>query len=222
MLEELQGDLYELFYERAEVIGAHRARWHFIYDVLKATRFFKIRKPNLNINTAMFSNYLTTAFRNLFKYKLYTFINITGLAIGIASFILIVIHVRDELSFDTFHEHADRIVRVQEDIRNNEGVISHNASTYTPLADVLNQEIPSIEKTVRLFQLEDDNAVTATQLGNPDTQEKFREGGLYFVDSTFFDVFTYPLKVGDPSSALEQPFSILLTEEMAQKYFWEC
>ncbi|MEO0337896.1 MAG: ABC transporter permease, partial [Bacteroidota bacterium] len=216
---DLQGDLYDLFYERVDTMGLRRSMYFFIYDVLRSSRFFKIRRPRLQINPAMFRNYLIVAFRNLLKYRLYTFINITGLAVGIASFILIYLHVVDEFSYDHFHEHSDRIVRIQEDLLNDDGLMTHNASTFAPLAAVLDDQVPAVEKSVRIFAMSNAASVDAAQFTNPETLDRYIEDQLYFVDSTFFEVFSYALDRGNPQQVLENPFSLLLSQEMAEKYF---
>ena len=158
----------------------------------------------------MLKNYFKIALRNLKKYKTYAFINIFGLAVGLASCILIVLFVQDELRYDRFHEHADRIVRVVED-QQDEDRISHLAHTFTPLAPALETEFPAVEHAVRLYPY--------PVLVRRDAEKKFQEDRFFFADSSVFDVFSFSLIRGDARTALAAPFSVVLTEETARKYF---
>ncbi len=158
----------------------------------------------------MLKNYFKIAFRNLQKYKSYAFINIFGLAVGLASCILIALYVQDELGYDDFHEHAERIVRLVED-RNDEGRESRLAITYGPLAPALEEDVAAVEHTVRVLPF--------SLLVHRDATTKFQEDQFVFVDSTFFEVFSFPLLQGDARTALEAPFSVVLTASAAHKYF---
>ena len=158
----------------------------------------------------MLKNYFKIALRNFKKYKTYAFINIFGLAVGLASCILIVLFVQDELRFDRFHEHADRIVRVVEDQRD-EDRVSHLAHTFTPMAPALEAEFPAVEHAVRLYPY--------PVLVRHGEAKKFQEDRFFFADSTVFEVFSFSLIRGDARTALAAPFSVVLTEETARKYF---
>lgn len=162
----------------------------------------------------MLFNYLKVAFRNLFKHKTYSAVNILGLAIGIASCITIFLYVQYELSYDRFHRHADRIYRVTESILQN-GVGEISATTPIPFAKTFAEEHPDkIEAYTRLFNF---SAPSLTLESSPD--RRFNEKRLFFVDPGFFKVFSYKLKRGDAAAALDQPNMIVLTEAMAEKYF---
>jgi putative ABC transport system permease protein len=158
----------------------------------------------------MVKNYLKIALRNLRKHKLYAAINVTGLAVGLACCTFIVLYVLDELSYDRFHEHAGRIVRIAED-RQEEDHLSRLATTYGPLAPALEEDLAGIEQAVRVLPY--------PLLVSRDADASYQEDGVLFVDSTFFEVFSFPLAQGDARTALETPFSIVLTETTAQKYF---
>lgn len=158
----------------------------------------------------MFKNYLKIAVRNLLKYKAYSIINVSGLAIGIACCLLILLYIQDELSYDKFHVNADRIYRVAS-VESSDNKISETASTYGPLADLLAAQIPGIEKVTRIFP----HSVVVSY----GADKKFQEDRLFFCDSTFFDMFTFAFKNGQPENALDAPNAIVLTEETAQKYF---
>ncbi|MFQ5824979.1 MAG: ABC transporter permease [bacterium] len=152
----------------------------------------------------MFKNYLKIALRNIKRQKVYSFINIAGLAIGMACTILILLWVQDELSYDRFHENANEIYRI---IGNFGGTLIPAGPG--PLAGFLKEEIPEIINATRLYPA---SGVFVHQ------GHKFRESGLY-VEPEFLKIFTFPMVKGDPKSALNDLGSIVMTEDMAKKYF---
>ena len=158
----------------------------------------------------MISNYIKIAFRNLIRFKAYSAINITGLAIGMACCILILLYVYDEMSYDRFNKNSDRIYRIVVD-----GGLGENsfkaAVTAPPLRNALLQDYPEVEAVTRI-----------RNFGFPVLRYEdkvFSEEKFYWVDSTFFDVFTLNFIKGDPKTALKQPLSVVLTQKMAKKYF---
>ena len=158
----------------------------------------------------MFRNYLITAIRSLIRQKGFSLINILGLAIGLACALLILLWVQDELSFDKFHEHAERLYRVEED-QYYSGEVYHVNVTPYPSAPVWKDEIPEIEEACR-YQWPSGMLFTYGE-------NAFYEGGCVAVDSTFFDLFTYDFLHGNKANALTEPYSAVLTEETAEKYF---
>ena len=156
----------------------------------------------------MLANYLKVAFRNLAKRKGYAVINISGLAIGMACCMLILLWVRDELSYDRGHEHAEHLYRVVQDIQFSDHQTTW-AITHGPLAPALQEAFPEIINTARftgsggLFRYND---------------QAFQERGAY-ADNTLFEMFTFPFVKGDPRTALLEPASIIISEEMAAKFF---
>lgn len=159
----------------------------------------------------MLKSYLKIALRNLRKHKGYTFINITGLAIGITCCLLILLYIQHEFSYDHFHEKSKRIYRVITDLTIG-GNEMHLASTMAPLAPALKAEFPEVVEAVRIGQFKHEVLVSTDD-------RQFYEERFYFVDSTFFDLFSFPLLYGDPAAALVAPRSIVVTEAIAQKYF---
>lgn len=158
----------------------------------------------------MLSNYFKIAFRNLIKYKSFAIINITGLAVGIASCVLILLFVTDELSYDRFHSKADRIYRVH-----TEGRLAANefrmAVSPAPLAFTVLEEFPEVEAVTRF-----------RNYGYPvfrHGDKAFSEEKVYWADSTFFNVFDATFLEGNPETALNKPDAIVLTESMRKKYF---
>lgn len=159
----------------------------------------------------MFRNYLKTALRSLSRQKVYTLINIGGLAIGLATCIMIMLYILYELSYDRFFDNHQQIHRVA--VRATiSGDLLDVAVTSPPMGTTLSNEFPEVISSARvlpdgqsaLFSIDD---------------KRFYNEGQYYVDSTFLDIFSYPVLSGDASTALDEPFSIVLTETLAEKYF---
>jgi putative ABC transport system permease protein len=157
----------------------------------------------------MFRNYLKVAFRALLKNKVFGFINIAGLAIGISTCVLITLFVLDELSYDTFNEKADRIFRVTE-ILHLPKEDRPQAVTAPPMAPWLKTNFAEVEKTVRISR-------SSRILSYKDT--KMFDTQIYYADSSLFEIFTFPMLKGNPTKALVNPYSIVLTESAVKKYF---
>ncbi len=163
----------------------------------------------------MFKNYVLIGLRNTLKHKGYSFLNILGLAIGIACCILIFLYVRDELSYDKYHRNSDRIYRVAEEVRS-EGVGENAASMPFPFADAVLNDYPDlVENAVRFFDFQ----TPSLAVENREQEKLFNESRFFFVDSTVFKVFDFEFLQGNPETALMQPNTVVLTKSMAQKYF---
>ena len=158
----------------------------------------------------MFKNYVKIALRNFLKHKGFSFINIFGLAIGVACCVLIVLYVLDEVSYDQHHEKADQIYRVgiRGFVNNN---LFHGVVTPAPMAQALVNEFPEVTAATRLQS----PGFPVFRYGD----KVFSEEKVFWVDQAFFDVFTVPFIKGDPKTALAQPETIVLTRSMALKYF---
>ncbi len=159
----------------------------------------------------MIKNYLLIAFRNILRNKLFSGVNILGLAFGICSALLIFLWVNDELEYDHFHANIDRVYRVMENQQYTDGRRYTFSSTPGPMAPFIKDKFPEIEKASRftwdvtnLFQLDD---------------KSFYETGRY-VDPDFLDMFSFPLIKGDPKGFKEK-YGIIITEKLAKKYFGE-
>lgn len=219
LLEDVQGDMHELFQKRITRVGPIKAKWQFVWDVIRAFRPSSFKKITINIHPIMFRNYLKTAWRNLLRNKQSTFINIAGLAIGIACFLVIFFHLKDELSYDQHFANKDRIFRVTEDRTSKEGILSKKASTNAPLAPVLQQNLPGLEQVIRLYRQEGQFWKEEEQLGGGQKPQQYIEDRFFYADSTFFEVFDHEFIAGDPDQALQKPFNMVLTETIAKKYF---
>ncbi len=159
----------------------------------------------------MLHNYLKIALRNLNRQKIYSLINITGLAIGMASFILIMLYVGDELSYDSFHEHSDDIYRVAFEARIMDDFLDVAVSA-GPFAPAIEAAFPEVLDATRM---EAEKESVLISYGN----RKFYENKLLYADTGFFSIFSFNFLRGNPASALTHKYSMVLTETTAKKYF---
>jgi len=156
----------------------------------------------------MFRNYLKIAMRNLKRQKGYSFLNIAGLAVGMACCILILLWARDETSYDRFHANVDDIYRVLQEVKFSDHETTW-AITQGPLGPSLEKDFPEIVSSIRFKE----------------RRFQVRQGSVWIsemislVDPAIFEVFTFPLAAGDPATALADPHSIILSERMVEKYF---
>jgi len=158
----------------------------------------------------MIKNFFINTVRNLRKQSAYILLNLSGLAIGLASFLFILMYVLHELSYDKFHNNYEIIYRVKV-VGRMAGSELDQAVTCAPLAKTLMKDYPEISMATRVTRMGD----WLLQFG----ENRFNEHGVLFVDSTFFNVFNFKLIKGDPRSALARPKSMILTEKYARKYF---
>lgn len=159
----------------------------------------------------MLKNYLKVAIRNIYKNKIYSFINVIGLAVGLAGFILITILIKNELSYDTFHKQSDRIYRVVE-IQNQDNIGKIKvAVTMGPLAKAMKDYFAGVENSARMVP----SPPIFCKIG----VKGFYEKDVSFADPSVFDVLTIPFIEGNQKTALVSPFSIVLTKSAANKYF---
>jgi putative ABC transport system permease protein len=158
----------------------------------------------------MFKNYLTVALRSLVKNKAFSFINISGLAIGMACCILILIFVQDELTYDSYHMNADRIYRLIA-LNKSAGEERYFAPIGAPVAENFDQSLPEVQKAVRFNT---GSRVLVEYLGKKYFEERF-----FFGDPGVFEVFDFPIIRGDSRTALSAPFTVVITETTAGKYF---
>ncbi|WP_197901552.1 ABC transporter permease [Rhodocytophaga rosea] len=159
----------------------------------------------------MLKNYITVALRNISRHKGYTFLNVSGLAVGIASCIIIFFFIRNELSYDTYHQDADRIYRVAIDIR---GKADNRmfAQTSAPLVHALKKDFPQVEEAVQLWRWN-------SLLVKYGEEKSFYEDNFFLTTPEVFNVFTIPLLKGDARTALSRPSTVVIAEETARKYF---
>ena len=210
--DEISGDLEEL-YQRNVKHGKRVAQWKYFLQVLVLFRPSLIRSFSqyFNSNPAMFRNYLTTGTRNLLRHKLATTINILGLAIGLASFLLISEYVRFEESYDRFFTDADQIYRLSTVQRVNGEVGVKDAMTYYPASRVLKDELPEVEEATVTYKFE--------ELIFRREESVIQEKQVVTADSSFFKVFDYQIIRGSSETMLTEPYALVLTESKARFYF---
>jgi len=207
--EHLLGDFEEMYTRIARDRGNTMALFWYIFQILKLFPSYFKNYCAWSLN--MLKNYMKIALRNLKKYKAYSLINITGLAIGMACCILIIQYVQDELSYDLYHEKADRIYRLVDALDMSGPTSRYLALSSAPFAPALKNEFPEVEDAVRFF-LGRRRMVTYGE-------NKYYEEGIIFADASLFRIFTFPLIEGDPETALEAPHTIVISERVALKYF---
>ncbi len=158
----------------------------------------------------MFKNYFKITFRNMIRQKTYSFINIAGLAVGMACFILISMWVQDELSYDRFHEKIDQLYRCTDHEKYSNGEEVYFSQNAAPLGPILKQKYPEILEFTRYRR-----SSGIVSYGD----KKFNQDDFGFTDPSFFDLFSFPIVQGAKETLLSDPHSIVITEEMADKYF---
>ncbi|MCU7548577.1 ABC transporter permease [Chitinophagaceae bacterium LB-8] len=158
----------------------------------------------------MIRNYFKVAFRNLLKYKLFSFINIFGLALSMSICMLVLLRIKDQLAYDQFHPNTGRIYRLITDLRNRDGAQYRLASSPLPLVDVLEKDFSVLENWVRLYPVGVERTVTASK------ELSIRAA---FTDQSFFEVFGFTLSRGSATTVLSAPNSIVLTKATAERFF---
>lgn len=202
------GDFEEYYNYLRENEGRLRA-WLYYWKQIFIIINDKIRNSIFR-ETAMFKNYLKITLRNVRKFKVYSFINISGLAVGMACCILILLYVVFELSYDRFHEKADRIYRLGIEGNLGGSYIKYPVSSY-PTGPTLVKDFPEVVDAVRV--LRSPNFTFRYE------EKQFSEEDTYYVDASFFKIFTFPLKYGNAETALINSNTVVLTEDAAKKYF---
>ena len=236
LLEELQGDLQEQFVQRVDQVGPQRARWEYGLEVLKVIRPYYLRRrvaslvhrqkgffpkhpddshsfytllhpsPPL-LNPTMLRNYLKIALRNGWKHRLFSVINIVGLAAGMLVCLVMLTHIKGAFDYDDFHRNRARIYRVLTDAVDARQNRAAFATSPLPLADVLRREWDFVEQATRVVRLQGEMTVNHKRFDKVLTQA---------VDGGFFRLFGYPLAAGQPATA---PNTVVLTHETAERFF---
>jgi putative ABC transport system permease protein len=202
------GDFEEFYNSLTKDRGVHFARMWYWGQVLKLipTKFLN----SLYWSVQMFKNYMKVALRNITRHKGFSFINITGLAVGMACCILIFLWVQDEKSFDQFHTNGKNLYIVATHIKYGSQTVT-SSGTPSALGPALKSEYPEIVNSIRFC-----NGPHTLYFTYKD--KKFKEE-VETVDPSFLQMFSFPLILGDPETALENPHSLVLSEQMAEKYF---
>lgn len=216
LTESILGDLQERFYYDFEKSGKFQAQLNYCLNTirfinrhtLKKNKQDAFQKEGLNI---MLRHHLLTSYRNLSKHKIYAAINMSGLAVGLASCLLIANFLNNELSFDRFHQESHTIYRINTIFTDNSGSITKMSNTPPALVPGLKETFPEIKKSTQLRYAKR----SLLERG----ERRFYENHGFYADSLFLEIFSFPLIAGNKNTALDQPNSIVLTREMAAKYF---
>ena len=160
----------------------------------------------------MLKNYLNIAYRTILKKKVFSLINIFGLAVGMAAFMFIIQYVQFERSYEKFNKNADNIFRITLDLYNGNEYIVTDCETYAPVGPMLKEKMPEVVDYVRMYHNDGLQDIEANN-------RKFLEEGIYFADASAFKFFSIEVLHGDKSTALSEPYKVVLSETMARKYF---
>jgi putative ABC transport system permease protein len=163
------------------------------------------------LNTLMIKHYIKIALRSLVRSKGFSFINIFGLATGMTACVLIMLYVADEMSYDKHHKDGHRLYRIASEVKGEKWV-----ATPAPMAEGLKKDFPEVEQSARLLRFP---GAEKMLLKYEQGQKQFFETNAYYVDSTYFELFSYELKFGDIHTALNGPNTIVISEDVATKFF---
>lgn len=225
LLEEIQGDLHELFEERLAEVGERQARREYVHYVLGFLRPYTFkRQPSKyppTTYTDMFQNYLTVAFRNIIRHKTYSLISTLGLALGICACLAIYLITQFEFSFDTFHPDRERIYRIVGKLHTRFGEEWDISNVYAPVPAAVREEMTGLE-TVAGFHLYGNVRVSIPAVSNQPEKpaKKFEERQTIIIaEPQYFDIFKYSWLAGNAATALQEPFQVVLSVNKARKYF---
>ncbi len=213
ILETILGDLYELHEKRTKASGKWYADLCFILEVFDLCRPFAWKKRNriLFNHRVMIRHNIKIAWRHTIKHKTYTLINIFGLTLGLSSFLLILFFLNHERSFDRFHHNQERVYRINFAFQDNSGNVTTLVNSPPALAPGIRGQFSELAKISRL------RYAMNCLFSNGDIH--FYEDHGYYADSIFLDLLPFDLLSGDPQTALDQPNSVVITRDLALKYF---
>lgn len=212
---DISGDLEELYSRNAKENSARQAELNYLGDVLLLLRLSLIQKLGQNniIYTAMLKNYFRTSYRNLLNHKLFSAINVVGLAIGLSAFLLMDEYIRFERSYDGFFSNAENIYRLTTDQITPSGEIGvRDAMSFHPSGPSLYDEFPEVTNYTTTFKFY--YPLEFRQNGRSRFEKK-----IIAADSNFFELFDYRWLEGNPKTALKEPYSLVITEAKAFSYF---
>jgi putative ABC transport system permease protein len=213
LLEDLQGDLNEYFHRHVKDVGETRARIIYVIDVFKFLRIYTIRKPefiNLLINWIMIGSYIKTSGRSIVRNKLFSAINIIGLAISMSVGLLMIAFISDMLSYDKFHDKGDRIYRVITTHVDADKRVMELASTSVLAGKKIQDGFTGVENSVMLYR---------GLQGDAEVGDRFISVEGMWATPSFFRIFSFPMVEGNFTTALQEPYSVVLTEKSAKKIF---
>jgi putative ABC transport system permease protein len=212
LAEDLTGDLNEYFERNVKAIGPRRAKLIYIIDAFKFFRSYTVRRPklvNLFINWIMIGSYIKTSGRNLMRNKLFSSINIIGLAISMSVGLLLIAFVLDLLSYDKFHKNGERIYRITNVMTTNRDQ-GKFATTSIKTGKLIREKVTGVDEVAIVRNDFSQDAI----IGDNIIPIKG-----FWAEPSLFRIFTFPMLEGNPNTALKDPYSIVLTETAAKKLF---
>ncbi|HEY9256995.1 ABC transporter permease, partial [Chitinophaga sp.] len=213
LVEDLMGDLHECFERNVQAIGPRRAKLIYIMDAFKFFRSYTVRPSifvNPFMNRIMIGSYIKTSRRNILRNKLFSFINILGLAISMSVGLLLIAFLFDLRSYDRFHKNGERIYRITNIFSANSEESGKYASTSIKTGRLIREKVTGIEEVTIMRN----NFSGDAKVGDHTLPVKG-----FWAEPSLFRIFSFPMIEGNPETALKDPYSVVLTETAAKKLF---
>jgi putative ABC transport system permease protein len=214
LCEEIEGDLIQNYERDIARVGKRKAKQRLIWSAIRFLRPGIILRNKVSLNSNqlyMVRNYFKISSRSLLKNRVFSLINISGLAVGMAAFLMIVHYVRYEYSYEDFHKNSGSIYRITLDIYKGSEYVMSDCEMYGPVGSLLKDKYPEVVDFVRLYEFSNQEVKSGDR--------KFYESKIYLADPSVLSVFSFAVTHGDATTALTTPFQVVLTESMAKKYF---
>ncbi len=213
--EEIEGDLLQRFEKDVRQHGERIARLRLTFNIIKFFRPGILFRNKISIRPLMIRNYLKIAFRTILKQKSYSFLNIVGLSLGMAASLLILQYVKYERSFDTFHERAKDIYRLQYNVYHQNVLNFESAVAVPAVSAYLKRNFPEVEHVSKILRRD-----AVLSYADPKRGEiKFQEKDMFFAAPEFLEMFSYKVIAGNPATSLEGVDKLMLSQSTARKYF---
>ncbi|MFY0600194.1 MAG: ABC transporter permease [Cyclobacteriaceae bacterium] len=217
-LEEILGDLHE-YHERMESQNKWKTYFRYWFHVLNFLRVYNIKIPGTTNSNIMIRSHLKTSFRTLKREKNHTFINIFGLAVGLCAFWIISHYVTYEKSYESFVEHKEDIYRVQLDVHRNGELVYQSSENYAGAGAAMKEEFPEVMEYGRFYNMGSKNNVIISREFEAEEPITIKQKRFLYADASVLSLFSYEMVRGERDGALKEPFTIVISEKMARRYF---
>ena len=217
LLEEIQGDIYELFDKRVLELGVERAKRRFIWDVFRSFRLSTVKQVRTNPSPMLFRNNFKIAWRQLLKQRMFGVIKIGGFALGVAACLLISLYILDETSYDQHYPNGENIYRLV-GFNKEKGDADRGGYFPAPMARVLEEDYPEVRKAGRFIATPLFGA-RSTEVRREEHQQNTHEDGFMFADQKLLEIFRPHMHYGDLTTALSEPNTLVLSKSKADYYF---
>lgn len=224
LYETIEGDLVEQFHLDINKLGRKNARVKFLFNVLKFVRPGIILRNKFSLQLYkinLLQSYFKITCRHLIKNKAFSFINLTGLAVGMAAAFLMMQYISFESSYDRFHKHADNIYRVYIERYEGSELKYKKAQAFIPTGEALKNEYPEVSDYTTLFKISDQAEVTISRYKENEEIIKFNEESVYHVKGNFFRIFSFPVVSGSENISSIEPKTVWISSTVVKKYFGE-